>query len=143
MGRMTEGELAKRAMNAWHTTGTECVEIVRAIENEAFEAGREKGQEEARKVVGAPLSEDRVEVLRRIVGYLTPAEHIEVFGYINYLRSVIALMTNDSGQYAQGKIDGLLEAKEIVWDATGGKHRVDPDTIDQEIEERIKELRLR
>lgn len=123
------------------------VQAVRDAESEAFAAGVEQGRREARRVVGAPLDEKKLELIRKRAG-LRPkdadwgAHYQELIEHIDYLTSVIALMIHDSDAHHQGVLDGLAMAVEKVKESTDRDWPIgnnpDPDDLVRDIEQMIE-----
>lgn len=152
MPRMTPEELDRRSETAWsHTRRFRSAHEFKEVEAHAFAAGVEQGMVEARKVIGAPLSDEQLAEITnanlhtaRPVRDYRNADIGKLFEHIDYLSSVIALMTHDSGEYQQGKIDGLMEAKGLVEvEATTPYYgdKIDADKLHRILEKRIAELR--
>lgn len=152
---MTPRERALAYMDEEYTysypnlTAKQMETLAKAFE-EAEEAGRSKGMDEARKVAGAPLSERHIQAMKDAFKEPMPKvipsyEARNLLDHIDYLSSVIALMTNDSDAFHQGRVHGMVEAKEIVDKAAVDSSTSIPDSRGLYmavgiIEQRIKEI---
>lgn len=103
------------------------VPLVLDAEAEAFEAGREQGKAEARRIVGAAMSEARLAEIREACahrakdGWWLGKAGEDALAHIDYLTCLLMDLQQEQVAYQRGVEDGLTRAVELAdaWHAEG------------------------